>query len=376
MPQPLRQQPPPIPVFASFSGAGGVERMLVNLMRGFVDFGHPVDLLMAGRDSPHLTRLPGAVRRIHLGSRHTLPCAIGLARYLRRERPETMLVAKDRAGRAATLARRLAGVDTRIVLRLGTNLSAAMRHRLALTRALRYFPIRLLYPSIDHIVAVSAGVAADTASVAHYPSERISVIRNPVITPELLREAALPCPHPWLQQPRGTGLPVIVGAGRLQRQKDFATLIRAFAQLRAKRPCRLLLLGEGRGRTPLTELIAGLGIGADVELPGYQEHLYPFLANADLFVLSSAWEGSPNVLTEAMALGTPVVATDCPSGPRELLADGRFGPLVRVGDAAALSDAMARTLDGPLPPDVLTAAVSDYTQEVSTHRYLKLLGRS
>jgi glycosyltransferase involved in cell wall biosynthesis len=364
-----------VPVFASFSGAGGVERMLVNLMRGFVELGHPVDLLTACDDSPHLARLPDAVRRITLGSRHTLPSAIGLARYLRRQRPPAILVAKDRAGRAAVLARRMAGVDTRIVLRLGTNLSAAMSGRSALVRALRYAPIRLLYPRIDHIIAVSAGVAADTASVARYPEARISVIRNPVITPDLLRDAAKPCAHPWLQQPRGARVPVVVGAGRLQRQKDFPTLIRAFALLRQRRPCRLLVLGDGRGRAALAALIAQLGIGADVELAGYQQNLYPFLANADLFVLSSVWEGSPNVLTEAMALGTPVVATDCPSGPRELLADGRYGPLVPVGDATALADAMARTLDGPLPPDVLTAAVGEYTQEASTRRYLELLGR-
>ena len=372
MPKP---PPQPIPVFASFSGAGGVERMLINLIRGFVELGFPVDLLMAGSKSPHLARLPDGVRRIPLGSRHTLPSAVGVARYLRRQRPEALLVAKDRAGRAAVLARRLAGVDTRIVLRLGTNLSAAMGERSALTRALRYAPIRLLYPFIETIVAVSAGVAADTATVAAYPAARISVIRNPVITPELYRDAARPCSHPWLQKPRGARVPVIVGAGRLQRQKDFPTLIRAFALLRARRACRLLLLGDGRGRAALVELIAALGIGADVDLPGFQQNLYPFLANADLFVLASAWEGSPNVLTEAMALGTPVVATDCPSGPRELLADGRYGPLVPVGDAAALAHAMARTLDGPLPPDVLTAAVSEYAQEASTRHYLQVLGR-
>jgi glycosyltransferase involved in cell wall biosynthesis len=370
----MPEDSPPIAVFASFSGAGGVERMLVNLIRGFIDLGRPVDLLLAGADSPHLERLPSAVRRIDTGSRHTLGAAIGLARYLRRERPRALLAAKDRAGRAAVLARRLAGTDTRIVLRLGTNLSAAMAGRSALDRWLRYTPIRRLYPSIDQIVAVSDGVAEDTASIARYPRSRISVIRNPVITPALFQDAALPCQHPWLGESPELHVPIIVGAGRLQQQKDFPTLIRAFAQLRRTRPCRLLLLGDGRERPTLEALIVQLGIGADIDLPGFQPNLYAFLARADLFVLSSAWEGSPNVLTEALALGTPVVATDCPSGPREILAGGRFGPLVPVGDASALYSAMEQTLDRPLPATILASAVDAYTQEASARAYLRVVG--
>ncbi|HCS88794.1 MAG: glycosyltransferase [Thiohalocapsa sp. PB-PSB1] len=363
----------PVLLFASFSGAGGVERMLVNLMRGLVELGHPVDLLLAGNDSPHLARLPAAVRRIDLGTRHTLAAAVGLARYLRRERPPALLVAKDRAGRAAVIARRLAGSNTRIVLRLGTNLSAAMAGRSALDRWLRYLPIRRLYPAIDHIVAVSDGVAADVMAIARYPRARISVIRNPVITPELIRDASLPCPHAWLHAPREPHLPVIVGAGRLQRQKDFPTLIRAFALLRRRRRCRLLVLGDGGDRTALQALIERLGMQQDVDLPGFQHNLSCFLARADLFVLSSAWEGSPNVLTEAMALGTPVVATDCPSGPREILAEGRFGPLVPVGDEHRLAAAMAHMLDRPTAPATLKSAVSEYAYRSSAARYLDLL---
>jgi glycosyltransferase involved in cell wall biosynthesis len=361
----------PIAVFASFSGAGGVERMLVNLMRGFVEQGRAVDLLTVRTTSPHLARLPEAVRRTDLGTAHTFLAAVALARYLRDTRPSAVLAAKDRAGRTAVIARRLAGTETRIVMRLGTHLSTAMSERSALSRWLRYAPIRRLYPGIDAIVAVSHGVAEDTARVAAYPMERIHVIRNPVITPDLFRDATAPCPHPWLAA--GPGVPVLVGAGRLGRQKDFATLIRSFALLRRRRPCRLLLLGEGGWRGRLAALAHDLGVSGDLDMPGFQENLSAFLARADLFVLSSAWEGSPNVLTEAMALGTPVVSTDCPSGPREILAGGRYGPLVPVGDVEALCDAMARTLDKPPPGAVLKTAVSDYSYDVSAGRYLEVL---
>jgi len=359
--------PGPIAVFVSFSGTGGVERMVVNLIRGFLDLGRTVDLVLVRAEGPHLDRLPPAVNLVPLGSRHTLQSVPALARYLRTGRPTALLAAKDRAGRTAVLARTLAGTDTRILLRLGTHLSAAMADRSALARWLRYLPIRRLYPRVDQIVAVSAGVADDIARVARIPRARIRVIRNPVITPELPALAAAPPGHSWFQpgQP-----PVIVGAGRFQRQKDFPTLIRAFALLHEELDCRLLILGEGGGQAGLEGLVAALGLHGRVHLPGFLANPYPILAGAALFVLSSRWEGSPNVLTEAMALGTPVVATDCPSGPRELLADGRYGPLVPVGDVPALAAAMRRTLAHPLPRSLLKAAVAEYEQARSAAEYL------
>jgi glycosyltransferase involved in cell wall biosynthesis len=359
-----------VAVFASFSGTGGVERMLINLLRGFVDLGQPVDLVLVRAESPHLTRLPAEVNQVRLGVSHTMLAIPALARYLRERRPVALLAAKDRAGRAAVLARMLARTETRILLRLGTHLSTAMSERAPPARWLRYAPIRLLYPRIDRIVAVSNGVAADIAHLARLPRAQIDVIRNPVITPELDAQAAEPCAHPWLApgQP-----PVILAAGRLQRQKDFPTLIRAFARLRATRDCRLLILGEGSGRAKLEALVAELELTASVDLPGFQSNPYPFLARAGLFALSSAWEGSPNVLTEAMALGVPVVATNCPSGPSELLDGGRYGPLVEVGDVEGLAEAMRATLEHPLPSAILRDAVAEYEQARSAASYLRLL---
>jgi glycosyltransferase involved in cell wall biosynthesis len=361
----------PIAVFLSFSGTGGVERMMVSLIRGFLDEGRKVDLVLVRAEGPHLERLPAQVNPIPLGMGHTLLSLPRLARYLRQRRPASLLAAKDRAGRTAILARRLARTDTRIVMRLGTNLSTAMADKRPVVRWLRYLPIRRLYPLADQIVAVSAGVADDTARIAGIARERICVIRNPVITPELPRLASASCDHPWLQpgQP-----PVIVGAGRLQRQKDFPTLIRAFALVRKERPCKLVILGEGGDLAKLQALVSDLGLTDEVDLPGFQTNPFPFLAGADLFVLSSLWEGSPNVLTEAMALGTPVVATDCPSGPHEMLGGGRYGPLVPVGDVRALACSIAETLDHHPPPQVLKAAVAEYDQAQSVRRYLEAMG--
>jgi glycosyltransferase involved in cell wall biosynthesis len=206
--------------------------------------------------------------------------------------------------------------------------------------------------------------------VAGIDPERIAVVRNPVITPRLQELAQRAPAHPWLEAARD---PVILGAGRLTVQKDFATLIRAFARLREKRPCKLIILGEGRQRAKLQALAAELGIAEAVDLPGFSDNPYACMARASLFVLSSRWEGSPNVLTEAMSLGTPVVSTDCPSGPREILADGRYGPLVPVGDWQALATAMQQVLDAPPDSDSLRRAVQEYDVETSASRYLEIL---
>jgi glycosyltransferase involved in cell wall biosynthesis len=374
----MPQHPPRLAIFASFSGQGGVERMLVHLIQGFCAEGVEIDLLLVRSQGALLDALPPGVRCIRLGTRHTLLAAITLARWLRRERPPVLLAVKDRAGRAAVLARALARTRTRLVLRLGTNLSAALSSDNVLQRWLRVLPIRLLYPAIDRIIAVSEGVADDIARIARRPRALIAVIRNPVITPRLQALASEPCPHPWLAAERSFA--VVIAAGRLQRQKDFPTLMRAFHQVARERDCRLLIIGDGRGRDGLITLAntlgLELGVAGNIDLPGYQPNLYAWLARADLFVLSSAWEGSPNVLTEALALGIPAVATDCPSGPREILANGRYGPLVPVGDSEALAAAMLATLADPLPAATLQQAVTDYTQAASATAYLHALGLS
>ncbi|MCC5859229.1 MAG: glycosyltransferase [Ectothiorhodospiraceae bacterium] len=363
---------PRIAVLISLSGDGGVERMVLTLAAAFAARGLKTDLVTMKTEGGHADRLPAGVRHVPLGVRHASLAAPAIARYLRRERPMAMLVAKDRAGRAALLGRLLARVPTRIVIRLGNTLSESLAGAPALKRWLRYAPIRRLYPLADAIVAVSEGVAEDVITTSGVPAERVHVVRNPVITAELPARAAEPVHHPWLQRPRD--MPTILAMGRLTRQKDFPTLLRAFARLLPQRPARLLILGEGRDRPALEHLAAELGIADQVEFAGFQSNPYAWLARADLFVLSSAWEGSPNALTEALALGIPSVSTDCRSGPRETLQDGRYGPLVPVGDDRALADAMVAVLDRPLPADTLREAVRDYREDASARHYLRILG--
>jgi glycosyltransferase involved in cell wall biosynthesis len=364
--------PPEFAVLISFSGEGGVERMVLNLLEELARQGRRVDLLTIRAEGRHISDLPVDIRHVALGARHAMTAIPSLARYLRGARPPAMLVAKDRAGRAALMARWFARVPTRIVIRLGTNLSAALEGRSALKRLLRTLPMRLIYRHVDAVVAVSDGVADDVVRTTGIARECIEVIRNPVVTPRLEQLAKAPAPHDWLGANHDK--PVLIAAGRLTRQKDFPTLVRAFATVRAQRPCRLIILGEGAQREMLTGMARTLDVGDDIAMPGFVDNPYAWVSRADLFVLSSAWEGSPNVLTEAMALGTAVVATDCPSGPRELLGDGRYGPLVPVGDHQALAEAILERLESPIDADTLRNAVQEYSAERSAAGYLRVLG--
>jgi glycosyltransferase involved in cell wall biosynthesis len=350
----------------------GASKMLASLASGLSNRGVRVDLMLRRLDTPYLPALAPTVKPVMLRSMHPLWCLPALVRYLRGARPTAMLLSdKIRTNVAALRSRRIARVHTRLVLRVSIALSQELAALAPPVRAHRAARWRRLLPRLDRVVAVSRGVAADVAGLGGMPVKQIAVAPNPVITPEIDALSRAPAPHPWLA--RGDA-PVIMGVGRLHPQKDFASLIRAFAAVHHARPCRLIILGEGEERARLEALANRLDVGPAVSLPGFVTNPYAYLARASVFVLSSAWEGSPNALAEALAVGTPVVATDCPSGPRELLAEGRYGPLVPVGDVDRLALAIAEVLDAPIDPGVLRGAVCHLTLEGSVDKYLHLLG--
>ena len=357
-------------IFVSFSGTGGVERVTLNLLQGLSRLDVKVDLLMviAKRGQPPSIPWPN-IRVIDLKVKHSQMAIPALIRYLRSERPDVLMVAKDRAVRAAIIAHWLARVNTRLVGQLHMNMTGFLKSKPRLQRWLRTAPMRWLFPYLDRIICVSEGVVEDTLAITGMPPDRVVAIRNPVITPELAEQARETVDHPWFDE----DIPIIVGAGRLTPEKDFPTLIRAFGRVRRERHCRLMILGEGPLQPELESLIAELGLAASVSLLGFCANPFAYMKRASLFVMSSAWEGSGNVLVEALALGIPSVSTDCPYGPRETLADGKYGPLVPVGDHEALARAMLETLNNPLPSDFLRQAVTEFTIEYSAQRYLDVL---
>ena len=362
---------PKIACFFATSGHSGVDRAMKHLIPALVERGYPVDLLHVRKHGPHIEGEMSGLRRIDLGSSHVYPSLPALVRYLRRERPTVMLSDKDRVNRTALLARFLAGVDTRLVLSSGTTISIDLASRGAFDRWLQRNSMGKLYGFADRVIVTSRGVADDMAAYTGLARSKIEVVPSPVV-PEYCFHQTLPRPdHPWFQAGEP---PVILGVGELCMRKDFATLIRAFARVRSQRRCRLVILGKGRQHEELLALARELGVAEDVDLAGFQPNPYAFMQHAALFAFTSRWEGLGFVVIEALAVGTPVVSTDCPSGPREILQDGRYGPLVPVGDDEAMAQAMAQTLDNPLPADVLKEAARPYEIEASTDAYLAALG--
>jgi glycosyltransferase involved in cell wall biosynthesis len=293
-----------------------------------------------------------------------------LVRYLRRERPYVLLADKDRVNRTALAARALARVATRLVLSSGTTISIDLSTRGAFERWLQRTSMGRLYRYADNVIVTSRGVADDMASYTGLPRPLINVVPSPVI-PAAWFEAEPPRPdHPWLQEGQP---PVILGVGELCARKDFATLLRGYARVRAQRPCRLIILGRGKLRDELRRLATELGVGNDVDFPGFVPDPQRYMAHARVFAFTSRWEGLGFVLIEALAVGTPVVSTDCPSGPREILDEGAYGPLIAVGDEQGLAEALTRTLDHPLPKEVLRRAARPYEIESSTDAYLRAM---
>ena len=353
-------------IIAPFKSWGGIERKMVILCREFLRHDvRPEIVLLRGGVEPYPDLLPPEVEIIDLTTRSKLDGSLKLARYFRDRRPRAVITAKDHSAQTAIFARGLARTRTPIFVKVTNTLSMVVR------RGGKRHMIKWLYPRMDGIIAISQGVADDLVQAFGIPQDKVSVIYNPMITPDFPERLAAPADHPWLQpgQP-----PVILGAGRLTRQKDFSSLIEAFAMVRRSRACRLLILGEGPEREALQHRIRDLAVDADAQLPGFVADPLPFMHRAKAFALSSIYEGLGNVLIEAMAAGIRIVATDCPSGPAEILEGGRYGELVEPANPAAMAAALARQLDAPgraEPPD---AALDRFDSARVARSYLRLFG--
>ena len=355
-----------IAVFLPNLAGGGAERMMVNISNELSGRDIDIDLVLLEAAGPYLDDVHDAVTVVDLQAPE-LPgfAALGglpsLRRYLQEHTPTALLSALTRANIVALLTHRLSGVDTRIVVSERNHLSSIVER--SENRRMRVAPwlVRRTYPWADAVVPISRGVARDLSSLADIPMDEMTVIRNPAYSADIPQQASETLDHPWFQP--GTP-PVILGVGSLTEQKDFPTLISAFAQIRAATDARLVILGEGEKRAPLESLVESLGLQESVDLPGFVDNPFNYMARADVFVLSSQWEGFGNVIVEAMACGTPVVSTNCPSGPAEILDGGSYGRLVPVGD----EDTMARTVLEVLdePPD--EQRVRDRAQEFDVER--------
>lgn len=320
---------------------GGVERQCLVLTRELRARAVDVVLVVHQMRGELVPLLPPCVRVINLQSARTLQDIWRLRRFLREEQPDIFMANVDHNNIAAALAKTLAGSDTKLVICQHNPLTAGYHATVNWKHRVVPWFYRALAPRIDHAVAVSNGIASEIVD-AGFPSGKVSTIYNAVIGDDFAARASLPVHHPWLDH---KDRPVFVTAGRLVEMKDQRNLLRAFALHLEQRPSRLMLLGVGPMLEELQALAGSLGIAEHVAFEGFVSNPLPYMRDADAFVLSSRSEGFGNVLVEAMGCGTPVVSTDCPHGPADILGNGKYGILVPPRDPGALASALGRVLE-------------------------------
>jgi glycosyltransferase involved in cell wall biosynthesis len=347
---------------------GGGETSMLRLSEGFAACGWRVSLVVHSLSTCELA-LPLGVRVVSLDCEGTAAAWWRLVRWLRAEKPAYLLSAFPHTNIAAVTTALAAGSCTRVVV----SEHAPLSRQIAQQNTWRYrlLPplVRWAYRRAAAVVAVSKGVSDDLRALIG-GGVAPTVISNPVLPADLEAELAQPPDHPWLLDP---ALRVVLSVCRLSTEKDLPTLLQAFAALHGHRPeLRLLMAGEGPDRARMESQVREAGLTAVVRLPGRTLHPLRWMRAAAVFVLPSQYEGFGNVLVEALACGTPVVSTDCPVGPREILQGGRFGALVPVGDADAMALAIGRALDEPSLPQGAHAAALAYTQDRAAQAYLRV----
>jgi glycosyltransferase involved in cell wall biosynthesis len=351
-------------------GGGGAERVTVTLANAIATEGFKVDIVLAEAVGAFISNVVPTIRIIDLKAGRVSRSVFGLARYLRQERPDAMISAMNHANVVAVMARLLSRNGVRLILVEHSTPTIEAANNRSLRSKIVYALMHWLYPQADAIVAVSNGVADSLATFARIDRKLITPIYNPFDIEAIRKRASEPIEHPWFAEGEP---PVILGIGRLTAAKDFSTLIRAFALLRKSTAARLMILGEGQDRTKLESLIKELGLSKDeVSLPGFVGNPYTYIGHCGAFVLSSKWEGLPSALIEAIICGAPVVSTDCPSGPKEILASFDIPHLCDVGS----NHQMAKMINNVINERCVCRSFVDmheYDRDVIVKKYIEII---
>jgi glycosyltransferase involved in cell wall biosynthesis len=347
---------------------GGVGRVTMLLALGMQASGKKVEVWSVAPKSGYAYELERTLLIRYIGDGTVSSSFLPLIRKLRKHTPTTLISASFHANCIALLASIFAHTQTQFAIADHPSVDAALQEFSFLKRILWRILIFILYPIADKHIAVSKGVAKAMSKYGRVDLSKITVIPNPVITDEIFIQASIPTHHPFFD----ANEPTLLYVGRLSYEKDISNLIYAFKYVQDKVSSRLIIVGDGPDRRSLEEIVHQENIEDRVSFLGHQINPYPYFSQSDLFVLSSTREGLPTVLIEALAFGLKVVSTDCPSGPREILNDGAYGQLVRLGDSTALADSIISLLKSSAPK-IPKSALEKYTVKSAVYKYMKTL---
>lgn len=350
---------------------GGAERLSILLANHWLAQGIKVDFVLMRQRGDLLSLLHDGIEIIDLRADRIREVILSFARYLQKARPDIIIAAMWPLTSVAVLSWRLAGKPGRLYLSDHTQLSISCVRELKISAWYLRAVMRLTYPHASGLIAVSEGVKQDMCRLGGFADSQVRRIYNPAAI------GVSPHQEPKTVRQKVWGMSFdhhILSVGSLDAQKDQATLIRAFALLPSSLNAKLTILGEGGLRTELEALAQQLGLHGRVAMPGFVIDVYSWYRTADLFVLSSRWEGFGNVIVEALECGVPVVSTDCPSGPAEILENGRIGRLVPIQDPAALAASIVEALRNPVDRELLMRRARDFTVSAIADQYLDYFG--
>lgn len=356
-------------VFMPSLNGGGAERVTLLLINELAKRGYSIDLLVANGNGVYRKQVHQAINVIDFNKSRVVACFLPLVQYLRKIKPDSLLSVMNYTNVIAVLAKKCAFSNSRLILTEHNNAEQALKNATSFKYQLVNLLTRHLYKFADDIICVSHGVADSISKVLGLPRDQLRVVYNPVIHPGVQLAAEAPLNHPFLTEKNGQ---LLLAVGRLTAQKNFENLLKAFKLVSEQTPVKLVILGEGEERTKLTQLAISLGIEDKICMPGFADNPYAWMRQAKVFVLSSSWEGLPTVLIEALACGANVVSTDCPSGPREILDNGRWGQLVAMNNEKALSAGIINALNSP-PIGAIEQHLDLFSIDFATNCYEKIL---
>ncbi len=350
---------------------GGAQRVFTELINNFASRGYKTKLALAQKRGSYLEQIDQATEIIDLDISGFLKGVFKIARYLRKEKPEVLLSTMNTMNVMVLLASVLARHKGRVVVREANILSLSLKKTKAGKAFLLSSATKVLYPKADKIIANSKGMVRDLTENFSIPENKIVQIYLPLNIKKIREKAEEALDHPWMANPENR---VVLSVGSLTEQKDYTALLKAFSKIDNKYNLKLIILGEGPERDKLERLSRKLGIEERVSMPGFASNPYSYMKHADAFVLTSKWEGIPNVLIEAIAVGTPVISTDCKWGPAEILQNGKYGKLVPVGDYTSLSRAITDTINAsPDTEEAFAYVESTFSIEKISEEYLDII---